>query len=161
MHIKKMFTYTHASCRLYSCNTLRNNHLNHFWVQPRILPILKYFSSLVVPIFNLNYSHSACYSSTTYNQHLMRIWLLIQYDAPNLFCKIQSVILSVIDNIISCQCLLSFDFCPLAFPSGCKIALDHIGRIGWNPHKGISWTNPSNGTIVAVFAQIMADLQVQ
>ena len=55
MHIQKLknYTHTHAGCRLYPCNNLRDSRLNHFWVQPERFQGLKLFILAVVPIFSL------------------------------------------------------------------------------------------------------------
>jgi len=92
------------SCRLHPCNILSNCHLNHFWVQPYIVNTLKLFSSLVAPIFTINYSYSACYSRATCNQHLSENDLTgFQYGfnkiKPNALLLPQTIILSLPESV--------------------------------------------------------------
>src|SRR5665647_124638 len=78
MHIQKLINHTHVGCRLCPCNILSSSHLNHFWVQPELLHVLKLFRSAVVPFFSIKYSHSASYSGATYNQRLLILFTSLQ-----------------------------------------------------------------------------------
>jgi hypothetical protein len=42
-----------------------------------------------------------------------------------------------------------------------KPSLDQIRFTGRNPNNGLRWTESRNGTFIAVFAEVMPDLEVQ